>query len=489
LLLLVALTVVQANLHLLRRLLSIIPPLPDPKTVTTNEDTLIEITLTGTDPDPGDTITFTVLDRPLHGTISVSSSPNNVKYTPMAGYVGPDTFTYTATDNHGFARTKALVSITVSGSTTNPLPPTANAGPDQTVNEGTIVTLDGHASTDPRGGTLTYLWTQNAGPPVTLNNPTSPIATFTAPPVPTNNVVMLFTLTVRSAAGLTGSAIVKVTINHVTPTPPPVGKDPFGVREIYPTGRTNQEWFMNMNDPNHDIQTSPPSMTNNPDGSYKVKSTSVRMATYTSSGYHPSQITTLNQQQLAAKGYMQSSNDWKNVEITGYFKVNSYTTSSKNGAAHIEFLARGGVHTDSRSCEGTAYHSNLYQTGRSKFEKEMEHTPGYTTNDPQKTGASSPLKGRGWIGVKAVFYTLPSGSVKLEQWIDDTTDNINMPGNNWHKLLEFTDSGNWGGGHPNCEGAPNTIITWVGPIVHFRWDNIDNMDIKNFSVREIQPPQ
>ena len=35
------------------------PPLPDPKTVTTNEDTPIEITLTGTDPDPGDTITFT----------------------------------------------------------------------------------------------------------------------------------------------------------------------------------------------------------------------------------------------------------------------------------------------------------------------------------------------------------------------------------------------------------------------------------------------
>lgn len=24
-------------------------------------------------------------------------------------------------------------------------------------------------------------------------------------------------------------------------------------------------------------------------------------------------------------------------------------------------------------------------------------------------------------------------------------------------------------------------------MIHFRWDNIDNMDIKNFSVREIQP--
>jgi hypothetical protein len=77
--------------------------------------------------------------------------------------------------------------------------------------------------------------------------------------------------------------------------------------------------------------------------------------------------------------------------------------------------------------------------------------------------------------------------VKLEQWLDDGSDNINAPGNNWHKLLEFTDSGSWGGGHPNCGGTPSTKITWGGPMVHFRWDNIDNMDIKNFSVREIQP--
>ena len=73
---------------------------------------------------------------------------------------------------------------------------------------------------------------------------------------------------------------------------------------------------------------------------------------------------------MAQQGYMQSPNDWKNVEITGYLKVNSFTGSSNNGPAHIEFMARGGVHTSSKSCEGTAYHSNLYETGRSKFEKE-----------------------------------------------------------------------------------------------------------------------
>ena len=62
--------------------------------------------------------------------------------------------------------------------------PIANAGPDQTVDSGDMVRLDGSgSSTNPAGGSLTYQWTQTSGPSVTLNDPTAVNPTFNAPDV------------------------------------------------------------------------------------------------------------------------------------------------------------------------------------------------------------------------------------------------------------------------------------------------------------------
>ena len=100
-------------------------------------------------------------------------------------------------------------------STVNP-PPVANAGPDNQVNMGQTVTLDGSASTTQAGSTITsHLWTQVAGTPVTLSDNTAVKPTFTAPTVPAIGAVLRFQLTVTDSRSLTASDNVDITVKWV----------------------------------------------------------------------------------------------------------------------------------------------------------------------------------------------------------------------------------------------------------------------------------
>lgn len=58
--------------------------------------------------------------------------------------------------------------------------PTANAGPDQTVDVGDEVTLNGAGSLDPDEDTLTFTWTRTQGPSTTLTNADQQVANFVA---------------------------------------------------------------------------------------------------------------------------------------------------------------------------------------------------------------------------------------------------------------------------------------------------------------------
>tara|TARA_X000001036_G_scaffold2118_3_gene1877 strand:+ start:26556 stop:28241 length:1686 start_codon:yes stop_codon:yes gene_type:complete len=74
----------------------------------------------------------------------------------------------------------------------------ANAGSDQTVDAGSLVTLDGSASLNTDGDIAAYLWEQTSGVAVNLDDEEATTTTFTAPNESTN---LVFDLTVYDADG------------------------------------------------------------------------------------------------------------------------------------------------------------------------------------------------------------------------------------------------------------------------------------------------
>jgi F5/8 type C domain len=261
------------------------------------------------------------------------------------------------------------------------------------------------------------------------------------------------------------------------------GTDPFGIEKIYPTksGTEEDEWYMDMSD-GEDDRSRPPSMEKNDDGSFKVTSSQVRYNVFTTSGYNPDDIE-LDHGVLAERGYMQSPNDWRDVEITGYVKVNS-GDSDENFA----WYARGGRHTGSgnpEGCEGSSIKNDLFYDGRVRFAKEQWHVS-YVFTDHKR--AMSSIEDR-WVGFKGIMYNIEENgetALKMEIWVDkNEDDNEDGP---WEKVDENIDAGGWGDEGEECGGEPDQIITWGGPIATFRWDGASDVDIKNFSVREIQAP-
>ena len=89
--------------------------------------------------------------------------------------------------------------------------PIANAGPDQTVDVGANVALDGSASSDPDGDPLTFVWQQQSGPAVSLTAANTAAPSFVAPSVK-ETTVFVFRLNVDDGRQAMASDDVAITV-------------------------------------------------------------------------------------------------------------------------------------------------------------------------------------------------------------------------------------------------------------------------------------
>ncbi len=200
------------------------PPTANDDSVTTQEDTLVSITLAGSDPD-GDAMSYSVVKDPSHG--SLSGTGPNLTYTPNANFNGSDSFLFKVNDGT-VDSAAATVSITVRpvndpptasyvGAKVQKNPPVAKDDSVTTEEDTPVsITLEG---SDPDEDELTY--TVAADPSHGKLSGTAPDVRYT--PNPDFNGSDSFTFKVSDETADSNTATVSITVTAVND--PPSAKD------------------------------------------------------------------------------------------------------------------------------------------------------------------------------------------------------------------------------------------------------------------------
>jgi len=166
------------------------------------------VTLDGTNSSDANrdqlTYRWVMMSKPT-GSTAVLANPTSAKPTFTADLVGPYVISLIVNDGRVDSTT---VATTVTASVANAAP-VANAGTNQSVVLGTV-TLDGSASSDANGDTLTYKW-------ALLNKPTNSTAALSsatsAKPTFTADIAGVYVFSLQVNDGKVDSAVTTVSVN------------------------------------------------------------------------------------------------------------------------------------------------------------------------------------------------------------------------------------------------------------------------------------
>ncbi len=210
-----------------------VPPIAVNDSYSTNQDTQLTVNAANgvlkNDTDANnDTLTAALNANVAHGTLALNADGSFI-YMPNAGYTGPDTFTYHASDGTASSN---VATVTITVDVVNHAPTAVNdafnVNQDSSANSFNVLAND----TDPDAGdtkTITAIGATNHGGTVSIvgagaNNTLSytPAAGYVG--------TETFTYTMRDTAGLTSTATVTVTVASVNHAPTAVN-DPFTVNQ------------------------------------------------------------------------------------------------------------------------------------------------------------------------------------------------------------------------------------------------------------------
>ena len=175
-------------------------PVATPQTVEATEDIAKAIVLAGTDVNSGDTLTYTIVTSPSHGTLS--GTPPNITYTPLRNYNGTDSFTFKSRDGL-LDSTPATVSINLAAVNDDPVAVTDIVVAGVETN---IVSND----TDPDGNTLSLTSVQNGAYGTVTQNGNSVTYTIGAGFTLSDT----FTYSISDGNGGTANGIATVRLAH-----------------------------------------------------------------------------------------------------------------------------------------------------------------------------------------------------------------------------------------------------------------------------------
>jgi LPXTG-motif cell wall-anchored protein len=175
----------------------------------------IDVLANDTDVNTGQTLTVTAVGQPLHGTVTLDGD-GTVRYQPVAGYKGADSFTYTVSDGHGGTDT-GTVTVTVSDAA-----PVASADTGSTPYQQPVVIAVLGNDVDPNGDALTVTGTTDPVDAGGVQRGTVSIggnSTLTYQPADGFSGVVTFTYTVDDSDGGTDTALVTVTVGLAPAVP------------------------------------------------------------------------------------------------------------------------------------------------------------------------------------------------------------------------------------------------------------------------------